>query len=123
MINFSKDNIIKIESLSVKTFIGLYPEEKLAPQELLIDLKIIFDANRAMASDDLLDTIDYFQIASLVKEKVEASNFLLLEKLAHFILEIVIKFNKVKAAEVTIYKPKALENFGALVSFSAAISK
>ena len=115
----NKDFKIKITNLKVRTIIGVFEEEKHNPQTLLIDIKIKFDGLKAAQTDNLKDTIDYFQISNLIKEKVESSHFQLLEKLVDFVLKIVMNLSLVKEVKVTIHKPKALESLGACVSISS----
>ena len=113
---------INIKGLKVEAVIGVLATEKVKPQPLLIDIAIKFNAAKSVKSDNLEDTIDYFTLSKLVKEKVQNSNFQLLEKLADFILKEITAINLVKAASVTIHKPEALSQFGAVVSVTSTTS-
>jgi FolB domain-containing protein len=123
MTKISKDIQIDIKGLRTQAIIGVYEEEKNNKQELLIDVNIIFDGANAMLSDDLKDTVDYFEISKEIKDKVENSSFELLEKLLDFVLKIIMKNDLVKEAQVTIHKPEALKNFGAIVSVTSNAKK
>lgn len=119
MSKINKNGEINIQGLKVNTIIGTYAEERHNPQILLIDIKIIFDISEVIKTDKLEDTIDYFELTKSIKEKVESSHFALLEKLADFILKIIMKINKVEKAQVIIHKPQALAKFDAIVSVTA----
>ncbi len=119
MTHIEKDIKINIKDIKVKTIIGVLDEERQNAQTLFIDVKIKFDASKSMNSDNIKDTIDYFELTKLIKSKVENSHFELLEKLLDFVLRAIMKINLVKEAKVTIHKPEALEKFGAVVSVSS----
>jgi len=123
MTHINRDVEINITGLKVKTIIGVYEEEKNNPQTLFFDIKIKYDASKAMHSDNLEDAIDYFQISKLIKEKIANNHFELLEKLLDFTLKTIMKLSQVKELEVTIHKPEALKKFGADVSITTSAKK
>jgi dihydroneopterin aldolase len=114
---------IDIKGLEVKTVIGVFPEEKQMPQTLILDVKIKLDSSRAAKSDDLDDTIDYFRLTELIRDKVQFAHFNLLEKMMDFILKIIMKDSLIEEVEVTIHKPEALKRFGAVVSITSSAKR
>ncbi|MCA9399019.1 MAG: dihydroneopterin aldolase [Candidatus Omnitrophica bacterium] len=99
---------IRITNLRLRTVIGANDWERDIEQDVIINIEMDFDASPSIQSDDLTDTIDYKTITKEIIEKVEASEFFLIEKLADMVLRIVMKDKRVKAATVRLDKPHAL---------------
>ena len=110
------NKIIKFEinNLKIDTIIGIHKYEKEESQQIIIDLAIFFDATNAINSDDIKDVVDYYELTSNLIKFIKNSKFDLLETLSHKILETISKDKKIKRAILTITKPKALEDFGAI---------
>ena len=58
---------IFIHDLRVETRIGVYAWEQHLPQPLLIDLELALPSEKAFASDDFADTLDYAAVAKRVQ--------------------------------------------------------
>ena len=99
---------IRITNLKLRTIIGVNEWERDLKQDVVINISLTYDAAKASKSDNLKDTIDYKAITKKIIKMVEASNFLLLEKLADIILQIVLDDPRVKEATVRVDKPLAL---------------
>jgi len=65
----------------VPALIGILPEERKSPQNLLIDLEMSTDIRAAAKSDDLNKTIDYVAVRRLIIEFISQSFYNLLETL------------------------------------------
>ena len=52
------DKII-IRDLTLKTIVGTFPKEKVAPQDIIINIELGCEIRKAANSDDLADTVDY----------------------------------------------------------------
>ncbi len=100
--------VIRITNLRLRTIIGANDWERDHKQDLIINVRIEFDATKAAASDNLDDTVDYKTITKDIIREVEGSSYQLLEKLADRILAIVTAHAGVKAARVRVDKPHAL---------------
>ena len=98
---------IFIRDLEVQTVIGTLPEERLAPQKLILNLEIYTDMTRAAVSDDLRDAVDYSHIESLVKTTAEESSYALLEALAGRLCAVVKVLPGVAKVRITVDKPGA----------------
>jgi FolB domain-containing protein len=101
------DRII-ISDLRARCIIGLNPEERREKQDVVVNLVIVADLRRAGRSDRFEDTVDYRQIKKAVLERVEASQFLLLEALAQAIADTCLADSKVQRVRVRVDKPSAL---------------
>lgn len=99
---------IRITNLKLRTIIGTNDWERECKQDVVINIKIDFDATKASETDDIKDTIDYKAITKRIIKEVESSSFYLLEKLAKYILDIVLEDPLVQEARVRVDKPLAL---------------
>ncbi|MCB1828392.1 MAG: dihydroneopterin aldolase, partial [Coxiellaceae bacterium] len=71
-----------IKQLIVPTLIGVFPEERKAPQNLLIDLEMSTDVRPAAEDDDLTKTIDYAAVRESIMQFAADSSFELVETFA-----------------------------------------
>ena len=99
---------IRITDLKLNTIIGINAWERKVKQTILINAIIEFDANKAIKSDKLTDTLDYKAITKKILNEIKSSQFFLLERLTARVLDIIHSFNGVKKATVRIDKPRAL---------------
>ncbi len=99
---------IRITDLLVRTIIGTNEWERDTRQDVVINIELAFDSSQASKTDDLKETVDYKSLTKRIIKEVEASQFLLLEKLTTFILDLVMQDKKVKEATVRVDKPHAL---------------
>ena len=102
------DAIIRITNLRLRTDIGFNPEEREKQQDVIINIKINYPAERAASSDQVSDALNYKIITKKVIQHVEEGQFLLLEKLVADVLDICSEHHWVRYASVTIDKPHAL---------------
>jgi D-erythro-7,8-dihydroneopterin triphosphate epimerase len=99
---------IFIRELALRCIIGIYPEERVEKQDIIINLEMGCDLRKAGRSDDLRDTVDYKNIKKAILKLVEKSSYLLIESLAENIADIALADDKVQQVVVTIDKPGAL---------------
>ena len=99
---------IRITNLRLRTIIGINEWERDVKQDVIINITLEFNADRAAQSDNIKDTVDYKTLTKKVIKTVEASQFNLLESLTQTILNIAIEDKKVLNATVRIDKPQAL---------------
>lgn len=100
--------IVGIENLKVVCFVGVYPEEKLTKQDLMIDLRIETDFSRSISSDSLQDAVDYDKIAELCKSIAGQQHYHLIETLADAILNEIINNYSVASAWIKVKKLQGL---------------
>ncbi|GMR05074.1 MAG: dihydroneopterin triphosphate 2'-epimerase [Thermodesulfobacteriota bacterium] len=100
--------IIRIKRLRLRTIIGCNDWEREKKQDVVINVSMETDDESAVKSDDLKDSIDYRETAKRIITEVEKSEFFLLEKLAGFILDMVMENPRVRSATVEVDKPHAL---------------
>ncbi len=101
--------LIRIKNLSLRTFIGFNPEEKVNKQIVLVNMKMEVDVpSRALETDEPEGIYDYKKITKQVIALVEEGRFNLLEALTKKILDLVMSDPMVKKATVQVDKPGAL---------------
>jgi dihydroneopterin aldolase/D-erythro-7,8-dihydroneopterin triphosphate epimerase len=99
---------IHIRDLTLRTYVGIDPEEQEKKQEVTLNITLFADLKKAGRTDDIADTVNYRSIKKQIVETVESSRFSLIERLAEAVSEIVLKDSRVRKAEVTVDKPGAL---------------
>jgi dihydroneopterin aldolase len=86
---------------------GVYDDERAAGQEFVIDLTLRIDTAPAAASDDVVDTVHYGELAERIVALVGADPVNLLETLAARIATDALIDPRVEQAVVTVHKPSA----------------
>lgn len=99
---------IFIEDLKIPCLIGINEDERLAKQEIIINILLEVDVRKACVSDDIHDTVDYKKLKEKIVDHIKDSAYFLIEKLAAVIAEICLSDKRVKKATVKIDKPHAL---------------
>jgi FolB domain-containing protein len=110
---------VRINNLRLKAIVGAGDQERLSPQEVVVNVSMELTDGSAARSDDIADTVDYEALCQEITRQVEAARFSLLERLAGQVLSIVMSDRKVAGATVEVAKPGALERAD---SASAAVS-
>ena len=97
---------ITIRDIKVFAHHGVLPEEKEQGQEFLIDVEIALEEGVPCA-DDLETTVDYAEVAGAVAGIATSRRYELLETLASELVDHLLVQQGVKAASVTVKKPRA----------------
>jgi len=101
--------IVFVRDLRVRTVVGVEERERMAPQEVVVNLDLEADLDAAAATDDLTRSVDYAAVAGRVREHAAGTRFRLLEALAGSIAGLVLDgFPRVRAVTVRIEKPGAV---------------
>lgn len=100
---------IIIDNLKTSCIIGVKPDERLKPQEVIVDLSLSLDLSKAGNTDNLQDTIDYDALTRDIVEFIEKSRFELLEKLAYEIAKLIKDNTEASEVKVVVKKPSAIE--------------
>ena len=83
-------DIVYIRDLRIDTVIGIYEWERRVRQTVALDLEMAADVQRAAATDNIADALNYKAVAKRIIAFVEASQFQLVETLAERVTEIVM---------------------------------
>jgi len=95
---------IDIDGLVVMTLVGALPHERELAQPIRLDLSLHVDLHDAGRSDELGDTVNYGDVSERVADVVRESKDVLLERLADRVAEVLVGFDRVEAADVTVTK-------------------
>lgn len=113
---------IRIKNLRLRTYIGFNAEEREKRQDVVINAVIHYDSRKAASEDAVAAALDYKRITKRIIHYVEENRFLLLERLAQDILDIIMEAPQVVKASVEIDKPHALR-FADSVSVTQAVRR
>lgn len=81
--------------------------EKAEPQSFVVDVDLETDLSWAGASDALVDTTSYADVAADIVARITGPGVDLIERLAHLIAGDCLRHELVEAATVTVHKPQA----------------
>jgi dihydroneopterin aldolase len=95
---------IRFTGLVAPCRIGVTPEERALPQNVVIDIELEIDLNKAAASDDLSHTVDYSEVTKAVVDLCGAQEVALLERLAQLIVDRMFADNRVTGVSVEVGK-------------------
>ena len=101
-------DIVYIRDLRIDTIIGIFDWEREVRQTVSLDLEMAADIRKAGASDDIEHTLNYKAVAKRLIAHVEASQCLLVERLAEEVAAIVLDEFKVPWLRLRLSKPGAL---------------
>jgi dihydroneopterin aldolase len=105
---------IRLTGLTVRGRHGVFPAERRAGQDFVIDVVLHLDTRPAAASDDLKRTVHYGDLARDLADVVRGDPVDLIETLAARLAAVALADPRVEAADVTVHKPSAPieEQFG-----------
>lgn len=101
-------DVIHVRDLLLRGIVGIKPDERANPQDILINLALEADLRPAGDSDRIEDAVNYRTITKEIIALVEGSRFQTVEKLATEIARLIVTGHPVRRAEVTVEKPGAL---------------
>jgi len=97
-----------IEQLEVITTIGVYDWEQEIKQKLVLDIEMAHDNRPAGKSDDVVDALDYSQVSQAVLNHIEGGRFLLVERVAEEVAELIMSRFNVPWIKIRLTKPGAV---------------
>jgi len=110
-----QQDLIALENLMVNGVVGVYPEERHAPQPLRLDLYMELCTRSAAENERFRDTVDYASVAAQLTFLVGACRFGMLETAAHVLSRYLLlppalgeRRAAIEALRLRITKPLAL---------------
>jgi dihydroneopterin aldolase len=97
-----------IEQLEVITTIGVYDWEQQIKQKLVLDIEMAHDNRPAGKSDDVVDALDYAKVSEAVLNHIEQGRFLLVERVAEEVAELIMTTFNVPWIRIRLAKPGAV---------------
>jgi len=102
---------IHIKDLSVRGILGINPDERIHPQDILVNATLRVDTRAAAASDDITDAVNYRTITKAMIAHIEGGEPMLVERLAAELAQICLDGDdRVRDVAVTVEKPGALRH-------------
>jgi 7,8-dihydroneopterin aldolase/epimerase/oxygenase len=101
---------IFLRGLTTECIIGFVDWERRVPQTVVIDLELPCRCERAARRDLVADTVDYKAVAKRVLGWVQASQFHLVESLAHGLAVLLLAEFPLDWVRVSINKPGAIRH-------------
>tara|TARA_Y100000589_G_scaffold282584_1_gene280153 strand:+ start:755 stop:1105 length:351 start_codon:yes stop_codon:yes gene_type:complete len=101
---------ILIENLICNASVGVYENEKLHKQRIIINLEILLTKKMKTDTDNLSDVADYGKFRRIILDVVNSKHFNLIETLADKLLEKIKTFEKVENIKLKITKPDIFDD-------------
>lgn len=101
-------DMIEIDNLRLRCIIGFSAHERKDKQDVVISLRIGTDMRKAGKTDNPDDAFNYRTVTKAIIALVEASEYLLVEKLASEIAYIAVVEHGAPYVQVRVHKPGAL---------------
>ncbi|WP_144777522.1 dihydroneopterin triphosphate 2'-epimerase [Marinobacter maritimus] len=99
---------VQIKNLLLRAYIGIKEEEINNLQDVIINVRLTYDATEAIDRNEITAALNYRTITKQIIGHVDSNRFALLERLTHEVLNIVMEHGAVQWAQVEIDKPHAL---------------
>lgn len=103
---------IQLRGVRVTARVGVPDDERATPQELVVDVDLIFDIRPAAAADDFTLTIDYAAVRATLQRIAEAQSYRLIETIAERTAEALLAEFPTPRVRILVKKPAALREFG-----------
>ncbi|MGD8170837.1 bifunctional dihydroneopterin aldolase/7,8-dihydroneopterin epimerase [Vibrio sp. TRT 21S02] len=97
-----------IDQLEVITTIGVYDWEQEIKQKLVLDIEMAHDNRPAGHSDDVQDALDYAQVSQVILSHIEGGRFLLVERVAEEVAQLIMTQFAVPWIRIRLTKPGAV---------------
>lgn len=86
---------------------GVFEHERIDGQEFVIDVTVHLSLYEAAQSDELVDTVNYGELAERVVAAVETDPVDLIETVAERVADVALGFARVDTVDVVVHKPDA----------------
>ncbi|HHF3993452.1 TPA: dihydroneopterin aldolase [Haemophilus influenzae] len=109
---------IFIEELTVFAQIGVYDWEQQIKQKLVFDLEMAWNCKQAAETDDVAYCLNYAEVSQVIIDYVESKPFLLIERVAYEVAELLESRYQLQGLKIKLSKPKAVaqaRNVGVLI--------
>ena len=107
-----------IEELTVFAQIGVYDWEQQIKQKLVFDLEMAWDCKQAAETDDVAYCLNYAEVSQVIIDYVESKPFLLIERVAYEVADLLESCYQLQGLKIKLSKPKAVaqaRNVGVLI--------
>lgn len=100
---------IFIRDLLVRGIVGINPDERTKPQDVLVNVTMWADTSAAAHSDDIEDAVNYRTVAKAMIRHIEDGNPQLVERLVAELADLAFETDsRIDEIEISLEKPGAL---------------
>ena len=104
-------SFIDIENLVIHANHGVFPEERENGQTFKVSMKLYTDMEKAAATDELNDAVDYGSVCHDIEKFMTERSFKLIEAAADYVaVNIMLKYQSISRLELKLSKPEAPVN-------------
>lgn len=100
---YSRMDRITLTGVGVVGYHGVLESEKQSGQPFFVDISMFTDFKKAASSDNVEHTVNYAEVAELIREVVSGDSLDLIETLAEMIAQKVLERFPVEAVELTVH--------------------
>lgn len=105
--DYSRTDRITLTGVGSVGYHGVLDSEKQTGQPFFVDITMFTDFTQAAATDNVAHTVNYAEVAEVIREIVTGESLDLIETLAERIATAVLEKFPLLAVELTVHKPKA----------------
>lgn len=105
--DYSRTDRITLTGVGSVGYHGVLDSEKQTGQPFFVDITMFTDFAKAAATDNVAHTVNYAEVAEVIREIVTGESLDLIETLAERIAAAVLEKFPLLAVELTVHKPKA----------------
>ncbi len=102
-----KSDYIEILGIRAKGFHGVFEEERRNGQDFVVDVRLYLSLSPASKHDDVSQTVNYAEVATLIENHIKGEAVNLIEALAERIAQACLNFERVESVQVKVHKPQA----------------
>lgn len=95
---------IYIDGLKLHAFHGVMSQERVVGNDYEINLKVGYSIEKAMQTDDVVDTLNYAELAELVKEEMAIDSSLLEHVAGRILDKLKTKYKEITSIHLSITK-------------------
>ncbi len=100
---------INITDLLVRGIVGINPDERTKPQDIVVNATLWADTTKAAISDSIYDAVNYRTITKAMIAHIEQGKPMLVERLAAELVQIAFDSDdRIHKIELRVEKPGAL---------------
>ena len=113
-IDSARQDKVLIRELKVEAILGILPQERVTPQQVLINITVFTDTRRAARSKDIVDAVNYAALADAATKLTIDGKYLLIETLVEDLAALSLSLAHVEGVSVRVEKPQAVPAAGAV---------
>lgn len=97
---------IIIEGLALHGRHGVAPAERIVGNDFTFDIRLNFDAEAAMRTDDVSDTVSYAEVIDIIRRENDIPSRLLEHLAGRIRAAITARWPRISSGRIAVYKPK-----------------